>query len=420
MSDYLSQLLPEERLLLSLSRLQFNEEQKRELGLLIGQVTDWDRFVALANEHGIIALCWYNLVELRTNVTIQEKYMEMLHAGYLKSLARNTQIFELLKEVLAIATREKIKVILLKGLALERSVYGMKGLRQMNDLDILVESKDAIRLRKLLLKNGFESQPMISSLHEKILPAYGKHLPEMYKDVLSVEIHFKLFDEKDYSLTRNFISSSILFPLQEGKRDISSSEPCFALRSAGERGSSEPTSAYRIPHAAYHFLYLVKHLQKHESGGTSQLRLYTDLAMLLSDRKEEILNDEIFEYAKTAGIERALAEKIFLLDELWGAKLPIDIPVILKYGEKQQTIEKFIHFLRYPKDMRSDGSAESLLKPLKEFEGLYPKVLFIVGYLFPSITFMKYRYSLKSGLQTLFYYPVRWAKLINLIATRSL
>ena len=55
----------------------------------------------------------------------------------------------------------------------------------MNDLDILVSEKDAIKLRKILLQNGFLSDPLISPLHSYFLLTEGKHLPEMYKDGLS-------------------------------------------------------------------------------------------------------------------------------------------------------------------------------------------------------------------------------------------
>src|SRR5664280_884465 len=209
MPDYLSQLLPEEKLLLCLCRLSFSDQQKAEICDLVKQITNWPRFVTLANEHGIIALCRHNLVTLHCDATIPEKYREILHAGYLKSLSRNTKMFELLKEVLSIAASENIKVVLLKGLALEKTIYGNSGLRQMNDLDILVRIEDAIKLRNLLLKNSFKSQPAISPLHEKILPSYGKHLPEMYKNGLSVEIHFKLFEQKGNSLTEQFIENSM-------------------------------------------------------------------------------------------------------------------------------------------------------------------------------------------------------------------
>lgn len=398
MSDFSKHLLPEERLLISLCRLMFNEEVKLAIRDIILSISDWEKFIRLANDHGVIALCWFNIAETGYSGNIPKQYFEILHNGYLKSLARNIRIFDLLDYVLDIADEEEIKIVLIKGLALEKIIYGNRGLRQMNDLDILVRKEDAIKLRDHLLKNGFESQPIISPLHEKILPSYGKHLPEMYKNGLSVEIHFKLFDQKGNSLTRTFFDSS---------------EPC-AL------SSELKVTNLSLPSPLYHFIYLVKHLEKHESGGTSQFRLYSDLVILSSQYREKILKKDLFDYASTAGLEKALSEKLFLLNIFWGIDLSscdLNIPEPI---DKDKVIENFLHFLRHPKDMRTDDDSESLLRPMKEMENISHKFLFIIGYLFPSISFMKYRYKAHSTIKAILYYLVRWTKLIKLIFSGSL
>jgi len=396
MSDCLLQLNPEERLSISLCRLQFSAEQKMEIRDFLLRVTDWEYFVSLANENGIIALCNNNLAGFNSDDTIPNEISENLKKGYIASLARNTRILEHLNKVISLAAKENIKVVLLKGLALEMTLYRNKGLRQMNDLDILVRKEDAIKLRKLLIRNGFTSMPIISPLHEKILPTYGKHLPEMYNDGLSVEIHFSLFDKNGSSLTDLFFKNSL------------------------------PVTGYRlpvtglIPDPQLHFLYLIKHLNKHESVGSSQLRLYTDLVILLSECNVSILNDSLFEYAKEAGLEKILFEKLFLLNKFWETEVPEPYFNSIRKIDTGSITTKFIEFLRHPKEHHDDIHSESLLKPLKDLNGFYNKILFITGYLFPSITFMKYRYGAGSAATATLYYPVRWGKLIKLIFTRAL
>jgi len=61
--DPLERLTAEERLLLSLCRIDFNSEQKKEVRKHAGEIRDWDSFVRMANEHGIIAMTWFNLIE---------------------------------------------------------------------------------------------------------------------------------------------------------------------------------------------------------------------------------------------------------------------------------------------------------------------------------------------------------------------
>jgi hypothetical protein len=51
------------------------------------------------------------------------------------SLARNAALYNMIREVASILESEDIKMVFLKGLALEMSVYGNRGLRQMSDAD---------------------------------------------------------------------------------------------------------------------------------------------------------------------------------------------------------------------------------------------------------------------------------------------
>ena len=70
--------------------------------------------------------------------------------------------------------------------------------------------------------------------------------------------------------------------------------------------------------------------------------------------------------------------------------------------------------------MKISDNPESLLNPIKEMERFSQKLLFIIGYIFPSITFMKYRYNAHTATKVILYYPIRWAKLVKLIFSGSL
>src|SRR5450759_4479599 len=90
-------------------------------------------------------------------------------------------------EVLRLLNGENIKTVLLKGLALEFSVYGNAGLRQMSDVDVLISREQCIEARKLLISNGYVSLPVKSVFHELIIADFGKHLPSLIKNGTSVE-----------------------------------------------------------------------------------------------------------------------------------------------------------------------------------------------------------------------------------------
>lgn len=387
-----------EKLLIRLCRLEHSEQERQEIGDLMQQVSDWDEFVTRANAHGIIALCWYNITQTGNKKLIPERSLQQLYNGFLKSLARNSGIYNLLDEVLEIASSDNVQVILLKGLALEKTIYGNKGLRQMNDLDILVKREDAVKLRNLLLAKGFESMPMISPLHEKILPYYGKHLPEMYRKGLSVEIHFRMFDHKNEKLTKEIIETAI----------------------PGEKQGSY------FPEEQFHLLYLIKHLDYHEKSGHSQLRLYADLVNMINQNKNII--PELIRKADSSGLKDIVAEKLFILEKFFSAEITPDselsrtpdavcrMPVtgcLVPDIQEDKVEQKFLAMLRTMQDddCRTPDAGRrtpNILKPLGEFDSFRDKLFFIIGYLFPSIAFMKYRYKLKSTIPAIFWYPLRW------------
>jgi hypothetical protein len=373
------QLTSEEKLLLFLCRRDFDETVRKKIGNVISNVSDWNRFADLANRHGIIALCRDNLLKTCYHRSIPGNVWAILENGYYKSLARNTFIYKSLEEISNEALRENIKIVLLKGLALEKTVYGNKGLRQMNDLDLLATPGDAMKLRDLLLNEGYTSAPMISRVYEKKMFVEGKHLPAMYKNGLSTEIHFKLFEQKRNSLTEEIIESSSMIP---------------------------GTMNLFIPDAQLHFLYLIKHLDKHEKDDYSQLRLYMDLIFMIDDG-DQIIDDNLYKKANDAGVLNILKEKLTFIEVLQTAindntKL-YDIPL--------PDIQRLTRLLREPEKFRS--GQPSALKPLKNVPGIFNKFLFITGYMLPSMNYLKYYYQCENKMiKKILAYPRWWIHIV--------
>src|SRR5665811_2588753 len=86
--------------------------------------------------------------------------------------------------------------------ALEHSVYGSRGLRQMSDADLLVAPEDALRAQKILVKAGFVSRPVKSSLYRHIILDLGNHLPELHRNGISVDLHHRLFGPEGAEIVR--------------------------------------------------------------------------------------------------------------------------------------------------------------------------------------------------------------------------
>jgi hypothetical protein len=257
------QLTAEEKLLISLCRLNFNEEQKSEIRDLMKVIKDWDHFVKLANDHSIIALVAYNIREAGVADQIPEEIITLLDNGRMKSMARNAWLAERWKEVNKILCEAGIRYVLLKGMALEHTVYGSRGLRQMTDNDILVKKEEALDAWNLLQKYGYKPGMIKSYLHIKIITETGYHMPPLQKDGYSIEIHYRLFSEP-------------------GKNEKLND----AINNAVEIDING-TKAY-ILNDRDHLGFLKEHIQKHLISGLSQLMLYLDMELICPGSSPEI------------------------------------------------------------------------------------------------------------------------------------
>jgi hypothetical protein len=255
MTDQLNPLTAEEKLLISLCRLNFSEEQKSEITDLMKEIKDWDHFVHLVNDHGIIALTAYNFHEIGLADHVPELAMKILENGRMQSIVRNAWLDQRWKEVNNILSEVGIKHVLLKGMALEHTVYGAKGLRQMTDNDILVKKEDTLKAWLLLQNHGFVSDMIKSPLHRKIITETGKHMPTLSKDGYAVEIHHRLFQKTDKNERLN-----------------------EAIDNAAEI-DVEGTRAF-ILNDNIHLDYLKEHLHYHLVSGEAQLRLYLDMELI--------------------------------------------------------------------------------------------------------------------------------------------
>ena len=305
------------------------------------------------------------------------------------NLSRNSGFLVKMPPVLKLLNSRNIKTVLLKGLALELTVYGNSGVRQMTDVDILVSPENALAARQVLIENGFVSKPLKSVLYKPLLTCSGKHLPSLSAEGLSVEIHTGLFGKKNSCLTRKLYDES-------PEKDL-----------GGEK-------AY-IPSPLMFFAYLVRHLWLHEMKNESQLRLYADLVVLIEKYHGEILGPSLTGLCEKAGMNEIMATRLRPLRDVLEISFPDDINNIIDEWAAPDSLDKFLFFLKSPGNNPPVSRARLYRYHLGEIPGFHRKLLFIAGDLFPSFEFMKNRYACRSRLETLMYYPLRLGKLWYLI-----
>ncbi len=379
----------EELLLCSLCRLAFDNEQSEKIKDLTLKVSGWSYFLSLARNHGVSALVYSNMSRLGLTDHIPPEIMNNLWNSYMMNLARNSGFIAKMTGVLNLLNNRNIKTVILKGLALEMSVYCNSGLRQMTDVDILVSHEDSLKARKILIENGFVSKPLKSVFYKPLLNYSGKHLPTLTGEGFSLEIHSDLFGCKNSFLTRRLYDESI-------ETDIN-----------GEKAF--------IPDPMMFFLYLVKHLWLHEMNNESQLRLYTDLVVLIEKHRDEIFKTDLTVLSEKSGLNEIMASRLRPLRDILDISFPDRINSFIEKYSARDSNDKFIFFLKSPKDNPPSDKAKLYQYHLSEIPGFHRKLLFVAGDLFPTLEFMKSRYGCDSKMKALLYYPLRLGKLWYLV-----
>jgi hypothetical protein len=375
----------EETLLLSLCRLDFNEDHLEKIKGYVAQIADWKYFSTLANEHGVAALVWHNLEKLGLHSEVPEGVVTFLRYANLMSLSRNTFNSEAVREALHALNSESIKTVILKGLALENTVYGNVGLRQMSDIDILMRREECLTAREILHGIGYESLPVKSVFHKSIITYYGKHIPSLIKKGTSIEIHYDLFGRKLNSITQTLFDTSY-------QAEVNGEKTWF-------------------PSPMIFFLYLLRHLSQHEINNESQLRLYADLVIMIEKYHDGIINQELLKYATEADMSETVASHLEQLRQYWGIIFPDWMNRFIDEFRDKDFNKQFIFFLGSPKGNPTGDKAAGYRRVVSEIPGIHRKAIFILGDIFPSVSFMKKRYGCKSNWRVLLYYPHRIGKL---------
>ncbi|MDZ7739090.1 MAG: nucleotidyltransferase family protein [Bacteroidales bacterium] len=223
-------------------------------------------------------------------------------------------------------------------------------------------------------------------------------MPELYKDGISFEIHHSLFEGEE---------QPVLFE-GDGKHSGSVGGDKHRLLEGADAGILSP----RI-----HFLFLVKHLHYHETvQGESQLRLYTDLLMMLKKYGDDLLSAELYRMAEELGMGDMLEELLFLLERFFIATEESPHTDTGTIPDEQRVISRFIDFLDNPKDnVAGISKRKNYRQRVRNIPGRRRRFIYIMGDIFPSYSYMSHRYNTGNKVILTFLYLHRIAKLSWLV-----
>jgi hypothetical protein len=375
------------KLLILLSRTTVTEEERALAEKDCRALTCWKLFSDLVIRHGVAALVWQNITDLGLAEAVPEQERSLLENIRFKTIARVSYITSEAAEVVTELEKEGIRALLLKGLALEHSVYGSRGLRQMSDADLLVAPEDALRAQDILIKAGFISRPMKSSLYRHIILDLGNHLPELHRRGISVDLHHRLFGPEGRAIVRRAL------------------EKPETISVAGR--------TYYVLPPGIALLGLVNHIFKHEVKGEFQLRLYTDIYLLIKKHEGKIFDGNLLSDADQAGILGELRTVLTILNQYFG--LDISPEYLAREGTEQKKVAAFRDNLLDPGQAKPLSQKDLFLENFRSLRGIRCKLIFLTGDIFPSLEFMKNRYGCSTALSALLHYPHRLGKILWVI-----
>ncbi len=373
-------------LLILLCNDELSEKERERALAAAASVTDWNLFNDVVRKNGIAALAWYNLKSNDIFKYTPESIQTLLEGAMQRTVARVEFIVHKALDISNLLGKNGIKVLFLKGVALENSVYGKRGLRQMNDVDILIDPLQCRKAWNILRRAGYANRPVKSIFHKMIIMHLGNHLPELFKNGISVDMHHRLFHMKGTEIVKEAI-------IKPGTITIAD------------------TTQYVLP-PRIAFLALVRHISKHELKGEFQIRLFTDLFLILKYYRELILCDALAPEAEATGVTEGVKKTLFLLSHYWHSDIPEKFLEGTTSSDKQEYEEWFIEGVFRAGEVIKSKNRDAYRNILTGIDTPWHKFLYLLGDLFPSISFMKERYRLNSTFSVLLRYPQRLGKTV--------
>jgi hypothetical protein len=249
---------------------------------------DWEKFLKLAESHGVRPLVHQALAEASP-----PELTQFFRANAIRNLYLTAELLRLLRLLDAHA----IRAVPLKGPALAQSLYGDLALREFGDLDVLVQEPDLRKATELLEAQGYHLDaaldPRGEAAHIRNDQDFPFHHPA--KGIL-IELHWR------------FTPRWFAFP-------ISPAQVWLRLQPIPLAGREVPSLC-----PEHLFLFLAAHGAKHR---WCALKWLCDLAQLIH-RHPRLDWDWIVDQARRAHATRVLLLAVHLAAQL-GAPVPPEL-----------------------------------------------------------------------------------------------
>lgn len=170
--------------------------------------SEFTHCVELARCHGLEMLLYSRLKTHYAGILdIIDKYLKLNGDMYLKNAARSLWQESLEKEIISVFTERNIRVCLIKGNDIARSLYGDPNCRHSSDIDLLIRDEDLVAANEILLDNDYFRQDSLPLRFWK-----GRLHHAIYQSKINnslLELHWDFGIPGFFNLTSNEIWNAV-------------------------------------------------------------------------------------------------------------------------------------------------------------------------------------------------------------------
>lgn len=156
-------LSDENRFLLSCVQGGSAEEIARRIDDVMLLPLNWDEIVTSSVWQGVASIAYCHLKSIQGEISIPAEVVDRFKSAYYANTARNTYLYKELSDILDAFQENYVDLIVLKGMALAKTVYGDIGARQIGDIDLLVKRECLPHAEKIVSDLGYivdEKRPL--------------------------------------------------------------------------------------------------------------------------------------------------------------------------------------------------------------------------------------------------------------------
>jgi hypothetical protein len=346
---------------------------------LAGQIElDWEALLRVVDEERLGPLLYR---AVRGQGLVPPEVEEELRAARYRTAVRERLLRRELLTILGSLATQGVDVLLLKGAALAQTVYGWTGLRPMEDMDLLVHEEGLATALSTLAQQGYqrvgqEVRPGANLAYENEVMLTRAGLLDF-----AVEVHWSLFDVPYYQQR---------LPM------------AWFWRTASTVRIGD--SAARVLGPEAQILHLCGHLVLHHGSERARLLWLHDVAEVLSHYHDQIDWAELLNWTQRCRLVLPVQQVVGRVVYEWGVPVPAESLSRLNALHPSAAEVQVAAW----RTASQRPVAQRFWTDLASMHGWPQRLHYAWIQLFPSLTYMQSRYSIRHRLLVPLYYPYRW------------